>query len=299
VQGTLYLFYIMHELIVPISIGIIMLGIGLGIRLSDFARVIRQPRAILTGLTLQIIGLPLIGFLIAFIWPIDPIFKVGIVLIASCPGGTGSNLVTHMLKGKTALSVSLTSINSFIILLTIPVYMDLALSHFLSQKQTISLPFMVTFQEIGFSVILPVMLGILIRKHAPKTVRSIKKFVNYLLPAILLFVFFYVAISNTRRGEALEVLPYFLYWPLLLLNLVTIFLGYYVSKFLKISHDASYTIGVELGLQNSALAIFIAHHLLDNYEMSYIAIVYSSFSFFTTLGIAYVMKHRLKPATST
>ena len=98
----------LSDLLMPSAIALIMLGIGINLTFRDFLRVFVKPRAIITGLICQLILLPLIAFLLVWWWPIEPIFKVGIIIIASALGGTTSNLVTHLLNGRFALSVSLT-----------------------------------------------------------------------------------------------------------------------------------------------------------------------------------------------
>lgn len=98
------------DTVMPLSIALIMFGIGLELCFKDFKRVISHPRDILTGLAAQLLLLPVVAFLIALIWPLNSIHKIGIMLLAACPGGTASNLVTKILKGRVALSVSLTAL---------------------------------------------------------------------------------------------------------------------------------------------------------------------------------------------
>ena len=112
------------------SLTIIMLGMGLSLVVDDFKRIVVYPKAILLGLTNQIIILPLIGFGIASIFPVKPEIAIGIMILASCPGGPTSNLIAHLAKGDTALSVTLTALSSFVTILTIPFIVNFALVHF-------------------------------------------------------------------------------------------------------------------------------------------------------------------------
>ena len=107
--------------LMPVAISFIMFGIGVNLRFVDFKKTFKRPKAVITGLVAQMILLPAIAFGINMFFDIDPIYKVGFVLIAACPGGTTSNLVTLFLKGRLALSVSLTAFNSFLILFINPV----------------------------------------------------------------------------------------------------------------------------------------------------------------------------------
>ncbi len=102
------------------AIALIMLGIGLNLKVSNFKRVFLYPKAILTGLFCQLVILPIIAFGLIYFWPVEPIYKVGFIIIASAPGGTASNLVIHLLKGRVALSVSMTSFNSLAVVFSIP-----------------------------------------------------------------------------------------------------------------------------------------------------------------------------------
>ena len=99
------------DLLLPIAIGVIMMGIGIGLSISDFKRVFIEPKAVLFGLFGQMVLMVLIGFAIAFVFPLDPVHKIGIILIAACPGGTSSNIVNYMLNGRVALAVSITAFN--------------------------------------------------------------------------------------------------------------------------------------------------------------------------------------------
>ncbi|WP_425392106.1 bile acid:sodium symporter family protein [Ekhidna sp.] len=281
------------EALVPISVAIIMWGIGINLTFSDFKRVFVEPKAILTGLTLQLFMLPAVGFLIAWMSNLNPAYQVGIVLIAACPGGTASNLVTHMLKGRVALSISLTAFNSFLILFTIPIIISGSIEFFMSSSQRVSLSFWLTFRNIGVTVIIPVLAGLLVRNYAPGFTYRLKPYLRYALPTILLVVFLVVGI-HSLDGESSQSLSdkLAIAIPLLILNLSMIFFGFLIPGFLRINHDGKYTIAIEMGLQNSALAIFIGSQIIQNPDVVIVALIYSSFSFFTTLGVGYRLARR-------
>lgn len=282
--------------LMPIVIGVIMYGIGLNLKFKDFARVFVKPKAIITGLMCQLLLLPLIAFALVYFWPIDPVYKVGIIIIASAPGGTASNLVTHMLNGRVALSVSLTSFNSFAILLTIPIYLHLALYIFLGTDTDINISFADTNQKILYTIVLPVVAGILTNQYTKKEFTDkIRDPSRIVLPLLLLGVFTLAMFF----GEENQTLPFYnnldLLIPLVIFNLVTMFAGFYISRMLGIKHDANYTIAIEMGLQNAALAIFVASSIVGNSKMELVAVIYSSFTFFSTLIIAWIMKKYMKP----
>jgi BASS family bile acid:Na+ symporter len=279
------------SLLMPIAIGIIMFGIGITLQFKDFVRVLVHPKAILTGLGCQLILLPALALLLATVWPLESVYQMGLVLVAACPGGTASNLVTHMLQGRVALSVSLTSFNSFLIPFTIPLIVNIASGLYLKESKEISLEFWNTISELLYTVLAPVVVGVLFNQYFPKLAAKAKKPLKFLLPGILFAVFAYVLFFGDSEGSPDSAQQYMhLVWPALAMNLVTIIIGFLMAGLMNIDKKGRFTIGIEMGLQNSALAIFIATDLLDNQKMAMMAIIYASFTFFTTLGTAWLLK---------
>jgi len=278
--------------LMPLAIAVIMYGIGLTLRFKNFERVFIYPKSMLLGLGSQVILLPIIAFLLAWVLPIDPLYKVGIVLIASAPGGTASNLVTAMLKGRVALSVSMTSFNSFIILVSIPFYVSTALYFFMGETSEITLSVDQTLVEILETVVIPVVLGVLTNEYAPKSVTDpMKKPLRWVLPGLLLGVFAYALFFDEVEQSAEFLGNIELLIPLVFFNLLTMFVGYKVAQAAKLKVRDRFTIAVEMGLQNAALAIFIATQVLESSEVALVAILYSSFTFFSTWGVGWLMKH--------
>ena len=289
------------ELLVPLAIALIMFGIGLNLRFKDFHRVFLRPKAILVGLACQFFLLPAVAFLMAWLLPIDPYFKVGLVLIASAPGGTASNLVSHMLKGRVALSVSMTSLNSLGILVSIPLYLSLAMHWFLHNDAVIQIGFEDTFKEILTTVVLPVVAGVLSHEYGPRNfILSLQQPLRYILPLLLLGVFgFALFLDNGGDQTTAFWANIDLFFPLLFFNVLTMVLGFWIAGKSGIKHSGAFTIAVEMGLQNAALAIFIATSVLNNSDISLVAVMYSSFTFFSTWLFAWLLKHRFKPFKST
>lgn len=274
----------------PIALGIVMFGIGLNLKFSNFKSVFIAPKAVLFGIFSQMVLLPIMAFLIAFFWPMDDIYKLGLVLIAACPGGTASNLVTFLLRGRVELSVAMTTINSFLILLTIPLLIKIASEMFMGETQQVELGFWYVFSEIFFTVLIPVLAGMVVNSWMPDLTQRLRKPLRYILPAILLGVFAIVLFGGNGRG-AKEVLEnWHLFFPLLLLNVATMLAGYFSSKTVGIRHSGSYTIAIEVGLQNSVLAIFLATSVLQRDDLALMAVIYGSFSFFVTLGLGYLLE---------
>jgi BASS family bile acid:Na+ symporter len=281
----------MQDFILPLAIGLIMFGVGTNLRIEDFSRVFRSPKGILVGLVGQILLLPMLAFILAFLMPLQPIYKVGLVLIAACPGGASSNLVTHLFKGRTALSVSLTAFNSFIILLSLPLILGLTMEVFLEQKQQVSISFWYIFTNVFFTVVVPVFLGLIIHHAFPNITNRLQSPLKMIMPFILLFSFGYIIfIQNNNGGSAQLIGQWVLIFPALALNFLAIIMGYLIGKWSRLSSYINVTLAIEVGLQNSALAIYVAYQLLENPPLAMLGILYSSFSFFTTMAGAWWLK---------
>jgi len=278
------------EYALPATLAIIMGGMGLSLEFKDFRRVFVRPRPILTGLFSQMIVLPLIAFLLVGFTNLDPYIKAGFILIAACPGGTASNLVTHLLKGNLALCVSLSSLNSLLILITLPLYVNLALQLFVGTSAEIHLPFSQTMQEVFFVIAIPVFTGMLIRYWHKKLAIKLEKPLRYFMTLLLLLVFVIVIFFEEKEEASqikyyLDILP----WAISL-NVISMIAGFVIGMIMQTGYKNSYTISIEVGLQNSALAIFVAKSLLGNNTMAVVAVIYSSFTFFTTALIGWLFK---------
>lgn len=281
------------EYALPATLAIIMGGMGLSLEIKDFAMLIHKPRAIVTGLLSQMVLLPLIAFLLVAFIDIDPYIKVGFVLIAACPGGTASNLVTYLLRGNVALCVSLSSLNSLLILITLPFYVNLALQLFVGTSAEITLSFLSTLREVFSVIVVPVFVGMLIRHWYKSLAIFLEKPLQYIMTIMLLGVFT-VVIFFDDKDEALQLVDYLNIFPLALaLNILSMVAGFVAGLLFKTGPKNSYTISIEVGLQNSALAIFIAKSLLDNNNIAIVAVMYSSFTFFTTAFVAWLFKRLL------
>ncbi|TRO67133.1 bile acid:sodium symporter family protein [Christiangramia sabulilitoris] len=285
------------DYIMPAAIALIMFGIGIELKFKDFRLVFLYPRAVITGLISQLIILPAIAFGLIYFWPVEPLYKIGFMLIAACPGGTASNLVTKILKGKVALSISLTAFNSFLILFSLPLILEFSFLIFEQEAQSFDLSFWETMKQVSFTVVLPVLAGIGVNSLLnEKQLENIHQPLKFILPALLIVSVMVVMFSDDSEFN-IDYLNYLhLFIPLVILNMVTILAGFLIGKFSGLKHATSYTIAVEMGLQNSVLALFVANQLMQSKEISLIAILYGSFSLITTFGLAYMLKKHWKYA---
>ncbi len=278
------------DYLLPFTLGIITLGTGLSIEFKDFRHIFLYPKAVIVGLFCQMFLLPLIAFGIDLLIPVDPVYKVGLILIASCPGGATSNLVNFLLRGNVALSISITVLNSLITLITIPLILSMALWFFMGQHSAIHLPVPDTILNIFLVTAVPATIGVLIRHYMPRFAISLEKPLRYILPMLLLGVFSGVIFID-QREESAHLIGYLeLFLPALFLNILSMIAGWGVAKSLRLSSRNQFTISVEVGLQNSALAIFVSTTLLGSPAMAIVPVIYGSFSFFTTAFLGYGIK---------
>lgn len=282
-------------IILASSLIIIMLGMGLSLVFDDFKRIIVYPKAIFVGLTNQLIILPLIGFAIALIFPLRAEIAIGIMILAACPGGPTSNLITHLAKGDIALSVTLTALSSFITILTIPFIVNFALIHFLDEGQMIRLDVVETIMRIFVIIVIPICIGMIIRRFkegfALKMAKPVRKASGFVMALVIIGI-----VIKEREN----LIPYFQQAGIvaLLLNVATMMVGYYSSKIFNIKNKRAISISIESGIQNGTLAITIAVVLLGNSELAITPAIYSLLMFFTG-GVAIYLGLKRSKATDT
>lgn len=274
----------------PTVLIIIMFGIGLALEKKDFENVILYPKAVLLGLIAQMLLLPLVSFVIVFITDLPPVVKVGFILISACPGGSASNLVAHLLRGNVALCISLTVLNSLLILITLPLIVNLGLMIFIGETHELTLPVWDTIFKIFIMTLLPTFAGVYIRHKYMQLAIKLEKPMRYIM-TILLFSVFAALIVFEERQSGQGISQYVYLFPYAIaLNVAAMLAGYFFARRMELDNRNNYTISIQVGLQNSALAIYVASSLLQHREMAMVAVVYSSFTFFSTLLFGYLAK---------
>ena len=283
-------------IVLAASLIIIMLGMGLSLVADDFKRIIVYPKAILVGLVNQMILLPLIGFGIALVFPLAPEIAIGIMILAACPGGPTSNLIAHLAKGDTALSVTLTALSSFITILTIPFIVNFALVHFLDQGEMIRLDVMDSIKNIFVIIIIPIIIGMMIRKFAPAFSDRMERPVRIASAIVLALVIVGIVIKEKENFVS-----YFQQAGIvaLLLNVSSMLVGYLTARLLRITDRRALSISIESGIQNGTLAITIAVVLLGSTEFAIAPAIYSLLMFFTGGIVIYFGLRRDKRQVET
>ena len=265
-------------IVLAIALIIIMLGMGLSLVKDDFLTIFKHPKAVVVGLINQIILLPVIGYLLVVLFGVNTDIAIGVMILAACPGGPTSNLITHLSKGDTALSVSLTAANSLLTIITIPFVVNFALTTFLDADQMIQLNVVQTIVQIFAIVIIPVSIGMGIKKAKPAFADQMAKPVR-IASAVVLFL---VIIGLVLKKKA-DLVPYLQQagFITLALNLVSMFVGFVSAKLFQLNRNQAITISIESGIQNGTMAISIATVLLFNENYAIAPAVYSLIMFLT------------------
>ncbi|MFC2096108.1 bile acid:sodium symporter family protein [Bacteroidota bacterium] len=276
--------------LLPLSLSIIMMGMGLSLERRDFSSIIRYPKPVVTGIICQVFILPVVAFLLFGFTNLNPFVKVGFILITACAGGSATNVITLMLKGNLALSISLTAINSLIILITLPLIVHLGLVLFIGEERSIHLDVYNTVVNILLTIITPTLVGMLIRNYFFRFAIWAQKPLRFILPLIL-FSVFTVMIFFDDNGSQNNISDYLYIAPwALLLNFVSMLVVYLISKYLRLGGKNNFTISIEVGLKNSIVGIYVAESLLNNYDMAMVSVIYGSITFFSTLLFGYLAK---------
>ena len=224
------------QLFLPVALGIIMLGLGLSLTMADFKRIAKYPKAIGVALFCQMILLPVICFLLVKFSGLNPALAVGMMLLAASPGGATSNLYSHLAKGDVALNISLTAINSVLSLFILPLIVNFSLDHFMGSGQYLPMQFKKVAEVFAIAIV-PVIIGMLINKMRPGFAARIYKPVKIASALILIIIIVALTISekevliNNFRELGL---------PLLLFNLLSIMVGYFVPRILNIEKNNQY-----------------------------------------------------------
>ncbi len=272
----------------PVALGIIMFGLGLSLTAGDFARVAKQPKAVIVALLCQLVLLPAICFGLVLAFQLPPILAVGMMMLAASPGGTTANLYSHLFRGDIALNITLTAVNSVVAVVTLPLITNLAIAFFDPFDGALGMQWAKTL-EVFAIVLLPVILGMIVRRLWPRFADAMDKPVRIVSVIVLVVVIAGAVASN---------------WTLLIDNvgrlagitiafcLISLAVGYLVPRWLRIGKRQAIASSFEIGIHNATLAIVIAQSVLGSMELSLPAAVYGVLMFFIAFGFGFVIRER-------
>ncbi len=276
----------------PLAIALIMGSLGLSLTVDDFKRIFTAPRGILIGLANLFLLSPLLAFLVAELYGLEAVFAVGLVLLGASPGGATANLMTHLARGDTALSISMTALSSVAATITVPLYLSLAISHFdaglgddISMGGIVARVFAIT--------VIPVAIGMWIRARRDAWAQAKEPVAKRIAMACFLLV-----VVGAVAEEWGTVTDHFgeLAIAALTLNVLAMTVSYTLSRVARLDNPQATAVAMELGVHNGTLAIAVA--VLVDEELTLPAAVYSAFMFITAGIFARAMHRRnaLQPA---
>ena len=238
----------------PLSLAFIMFSLGFGLTFADFGRVLAMPKAVLSGVVMQVVAVPLVAYLLLIIFDLPPAMAFGVMILSFCPGGVTSNILTKLAGGTVALSITLTAVVSLLSVFTVPVLVAWAGSTFLGAAAPA-----VNVLGIGMSMFaitaVPVIIGLLARWMGPGVAARIETGVSTL--ALILFVVIVVAALATN-WELFTANMWSLGPVLMILNALLLVLGVGIAGLIGLSGPDGLCISVEMGVQNATLGIAVA-----------------------------------------
>ena len=280
--------------IAPIALALIMLGLGLGLTTQDFARVLKTPKDFLIGFVSQLIILPIVAFILIKILgtfiDMSPEIALGVMIIAAAPGGITSNVLTKFANGDVALSVSLTAVISIISIITVPLIVfssaDLLGVSFPDQNINIT----GTALKMALVVAVPVILGMIIRKFADNFISSKTSIIEKITGVLFLIVFIAIWIEEkdnifTYLAQAGLVV--------LTLNIVMMFIAYYLAKTFASGIQQMKCISLECGLQNGTLAVFVATEISNEIVYMIPTAAYALIMYITGFIFIYFLRNKV------
>ncbi|MBR9868617.1 MAG: bile acid:sodium symporter family protein [Oceanospirillales bacterium] len=260
------------SMLLPVALFIIMLGMGLTLKLSDFLSLRQRPVAIIAGVFLQLLFLPLLAWLVVTALELPAVLAAGLLIVSFAPGGATSNMISYLCRADTALSISLTAITSLIIPFTLPWFTWLTLEHFLGNGVIVELPLLSTIAKLVLVTLIPVATGLCINSRWPRLCSQLRRPIKILS---LVFMFFVVLmISWANRAVLPELMPLLSPAIILLASSAMLFAILIARYLLRLNAETALTLGIETGIQNAGTALMVTGAILQQPEMSLAVLLY-------------------------
>ena len=275
--------------IAPIALALIMLGLGLGLTVKDFKRVLTTPKDFLVGIVCQLILLPIIAYLIMLFLRLPSEIGLGLMIIASAPGGVTSNVLTKFANGDVALSISLTAVGSLISIISVPfiVFTSADLLNVIEMSKEITMTGIAI--KMALVVTVPVIFGMIIRSYADNFISSNLKMINKITG--LLFIIVFIAVWVEERENIFSYLAQ-AGTAVLALNIIMMILAFYIAKFFASGIPQKKCISLECGLQNGTLAVFVATQIFDDVAYVVPTAAYALIMYITGFIFIYLLKDK-------
>lgn len=246
-----------------ISLGIIMFGVAINLKVADFLMVIKNPKSALAGILSQFILLPALTFLLILIIQPRPSFAIGMMLVAACPGGNISNFMSAMAKGNAALSVSLTAVSSSLAIFMTPINLAFWAGIYTPTANiltAVNLDFWSMFKTVSLILLIPIVLGMLLRRHQPKIADKIHPIMHY--ASIAIFAAIVIMAFKANFDLFLQYI-HLVIFLVLIHNALALSLGYQVARIFGLERRDRRSIAIETGIQNSGLGLILIFSFFD------------------------------------
>jgi BASS family bile acid:Na+ symporter len=274
-----------------------MFALGLTLTPDDFRRVLGRPKAMAAGLTGQLVMVPILGWAIASAWNLPGEMAVGLMIVAACPGGASSGLITYLARGDTALSISLTAVSSIAAALTMPFIVDQSMQHFLGagagDGSTAGFPVLRLSRGVFFLTTVPVMLGMAVKYFRPALTGRFVKLAERL--ATSLFLAIVVATFASQRdvfGENIAIVGP----AAATLNGLVMALGFVLAVGLGLHLRDRIAIAIECGLHNAAVGIYLAATVLASPRLAVPSVIYALLMNISAIAFILMMRKRAVPS---
>lgn len=275
------------SILLPAILAFIMFSLGLGLTLADFSRIVRQPRALLVGIVCHFVLLPVVCFLLIKLVGLTGTFAVGFMILASCPTGTTSNLLTYIARGDVALAVSFTAVASVMTIFTLPPIVIWSMQHFAGSKQAVTVPVGLMMGQIFLMLGLPVGLGMLARHLWPAA--TLRWEPQATRVAAVLFILIVLAAVGKNWGLLRDNFGSLAGFAVTL-NLLMLACGFLIAWLVRLSRSQAVTLGIETAVQNATLAIVIASSVLQDDALAIPGALYGVLMYAGGLAFAFGMR---------
>lgn len=278
----------------PLALGFIMFGLGLTLTLADFKRIFNYPKPAIIGLAVQVLLLPIMGFILCKLFKLSPEYSIGLMILAASPGGVTANIFSHLAHGDVALNISLTALNSILAAFTLPLIVGTSIRYFNQGDQTIELQFAKAV-EVFAIVIVPVVIGMFVRSKnatfASRMDKPTRIFSTLLLVTLALF-------AITKERATLMDAGGTLLAACVVFNILSLGVGYLLPIALKLPRSQAIAISMEIGIHNSTLAIYMALSVLGVMSFAIPAALYSmAMTVFAALFVYFLNRTKNTGAT--
>jgi len=271
-----------------IALALVMFGLGLSLSLGDFGRLRDNPKAVALALAIQMFVLPGVAYLLIVLLRVEPVFAVGLMLLAASPGGVSANLFSHLFGGNVAMNISLTAINTVLSIVSLPLIANWAIASFVQTGQVVPLQFGKVFEVVGV-ILVPVAIGMLVSRQRPGFAQRMGRPMK-VFSALVLATFSIIAIAKewTALTQSFSSLG-----PVVLaFNLLSLLSGYYLSRAAGLDKPMATAVSFEIGIHNSTLAIFVALSVLANFQLALPAAIYSVSMYLTATAFGLLVLRR-------